>query len=186
MARRTKGGGSIYKRKDGRWMAQYYVNGERKTYTDRSKAKVKAKLQEVNSAIAQGKYTDTGSQTLGQWLDEWLDNYAKDSVKLSTYISYETYIRAHIKPTIGNVKMKDLSVSTLQNFLVGLKNSGRTDKQKGGLSAKTIKNIHLMLHASLQQATDNNLIIQNYAEGANHPESWIKRCVFLTEPNSSH
>lgn len=84
-------------------------------------------------------------------------------------VTYETYIRAHIKPTISNVKMKDLNVSTLQKFLVGLKDSGRADKQKGGLSAKTIKNIHLMLHASLQQATDNNLIIQNFAEGAKSP-----------------
>lgn len=170
MARRTNGEGSIYHRKDGRWMALYYVDGERKTLTDRSKAKVKAKLQEINYAIAQGTFTDTGNQTLGQWLDEWLDNYAKDSIKLSTYISYETYIRAHIKPNIGNVRMKDMSVGTLQKFLVGLKDSGRADKQKGGLSAKTIKNIHLMLHAALQQATDNNLLNQNYAEGAKSPK----------------
>ena len=170
MARRTRGEGSIYQRKDKRWTVQYYVNGERKTQTYGAQAKARAKLLEINNALAQGKYSDTGSQTLGQWLEEWLDDYAKDSIKLSTYISYETYIRAHIKPAIGDIKMKDLNVSALQKFLVGLKKTGRADNREGGLAAKTIKNIHQMLHAALKQAVDSNLISQNYAEGAKSPK----------------
>lgn len=170
MARRTKGEGSIYQRKDKRWTVQYYVDGERKTKTFGTQAKARAKLLEIKNALAQGIYSDTGNQTLRQWLEEWLENYAKDSIKLSTYISYETYIRAHIKPAIGDIKMKELSVSALQKFLVGLKKSGRVDNRQGGLSAKTIRNIHQMLHAALKQAVDSNLINQNYADGAKSPK----------------
>lgn len=170
MARRTRGEGSIYQRKDGRWTAQYYVDGQKKTNTYSSQAKAKARLLEVNNAIAQGNFSDPGGKTLGQWLDDWLENYAKPAIKLSTYISYETYIRAHIKPSIGDVKLKNMSVDTLQRFLMEKTRAGRADNRKGGLSAKTINNIHKMLHSALQQATENGLISRNYAEGVRPPK----------------
>ena len=33
--------------------------------------------------------------TLGEWLDRWLEIYIRPTVKLSTYCSYELYIRGH-------------------------------------------------------------------------------------------
>ena len=170
MARRTKGEGSIYQRKDGRWTAQYYIDGEKKTNTYGTQAKAKARLLEVNTALSQGNFSNPGSKSLGQWLDEWLENYAKTSIKLSTYISYETYIRAHIKPSIGNTKLKNLSVDILQRFLMDKTKSGRADNRKGGLPSKTVNNIHKMLHAALQQATENGLISRNYTEGVRPPK----------------
>ncbi|MBQ6207255.1 MAG: hypothetical protein IJK52_09255, partial [Oscillospiraceae bacterium] len=41
--------------------------------------------------------------TLGDWLDRWLEVYIRPTVKLSTYCSYELYIRGHIKPNIGGL-----------------------------------------------------------------------------------
>lgn len=182
MSRRTRGEGSIYQRKDKRWTRQYYIDGERKTNTYKTQAQARARLLEVTNAVAQGSYADPGDQTLEQWLDEWLEDYAKNSVKLSTYISYETYIRAHIKPSIGDVKLKALSVDVLQKFIVGKSSDGRADNRKGGLSPKTVRNINQMLHAALQQAVENGLIARNFEEGVRPPKVENKEMRVLSRP----
>lgn len=180
MSRRTRGEGSIFQRKDKRWTAQFYINGEKKTKTYRTQAEAKEKLLEVKNALRQGNYCDPHGMTLGEWFDEWLENYARPSIKLSTYISYETYVRAHIKPAIGQVKMKDLNVELLQHFITGKSRSGRADNRKGGLSAKTIKNILIMLHEALKQAVENGLIPRNYAEGVHPPKAEEKEMRVLS------
>lgn len=182
MSRRTRGEGSIYQRRDKRWTCQYYIDGERKTNTYKTQAQARAKLLEVTNAVAQGSYVDSGDQTLGQWLDEWLEDYAKNSIKLSTYISYETYIRAHIKPSIGEVKLKNLSVDVLQKFIVNKSRGGRADNKKGGLSPKTVKNINQMLHVALQQAVENGLLARNFEEGVRPPKVENKEMRVLSRP----
>ena len=103
-------------------------------------------------------------------------------MKLSTYISYETYIRAHIKPSIGDVKLKALSVDVLQKFIVGKSRDGRADNRKGGLSPKTVRNINQMLHAALQQAVENGLIVRNFEEGVRPPKVENKEMRVLSRP----
>lgn len=68
------------------------------------------------------------------------------------------------------MKLKNMSVDTLQRFLMEKTRAGRADNRKGGLSAKTINNIHKMLHSALQQAAENGLISRNYAEGVRPPK----------------
>ena len=41
--------------------------------------------------------------TVTEWMDQWLETYARPVIKLSTYTSYETYIRGHVKPEIGSL-----------------------------------------------------------------------------------
>ena len=53
---------------------------------------------------------------LQDWLDTWYEIYAKPFVKKSTLVSYECYIRLHIKPYIGNIKLCDFNTMTFQRF----------------------------------------------------------------------
>ena len=108
--------------------------------------------------------------SLGDWLDRWLELYAKNSIKLSTYISYETYIRRHIKPALGQILMKDLTIGDLQKFLTDKLVQGRADGQEGGLSAKTVQNIHKMLLPALEQAKMEGILTENLAAGVNPPK----------------
>ena len=51
MARRTTGEGSIYQRKDGTgWVAQVSADGQRKTFTGKTRKEAKAKLDEYRKA----------------------------------------------------------------------------------------------------------------------------------------
>jgi len=173
--KRANGEGTIRQRKDGRWEGLYTVNYKRKSVYGKTQAEVRKKLNEVLNDINNGMYIENTNITLGAWLDEWLEVYAKPSVKLSTYGSYEGYIRNHIKPEIGKVKLSVLRADILQKFFNQKLTNGRCDKvkdtntnklvtRKGGLSEKTIKNMYNMIHSALKQAYRNGLVNQNVSE----------------------
>ena len=161
--RRTNGEGSIYKRKDGRWTAQYVDDGKRKFILGKTQAEVKTKLRDAFNDIEKG-ITVNGDLTLGEWMQNWLEQYARPSIRNSTYISYETYVRAHVIPSIGTIKMKNLTVDTFQRFFNEKVKLGRFDR-KGGLSAKATKNLFTMMKIAMEQAKENDLNKKNFLEG---------------------
>ena len=101
--------------------------------------------------------------TLAEWLDKWYNLYAKPFLKTSTLVSYNGYIKNHIKPFIGQLKLTDLNGIVLQEFFNEKYKSGRVDHE-GGLSEKTVLNIRQMLHAALRKALENGFIPANYVE----------------------
>ena len=178
----SKGGLNIYKRKDGRYEGRYPKGINPKTgrmkygyiYGD-SEKDVKQSLIKTTNDIQTGKYIEKNKMTLGYWMEEWLEVYAKPHVKQSTYVSYHTYIKKHIQPEIGKIKLSGLRADMLQKFFNEKAKGGRLDKAKnpetgklelksGGLSDKTLKNIYNTLHAALKQAYENELIPKNYVE----------------------
>jgi integrase len=165
--RRSNGEGSIYKRKDGRWTAQYIVDGQRKFILGKTQSEVKTKLREAFNDLENGIIVNN-DLTLGEWMINWLEQYAKPSIRQSTYISYETYVRAHINPVIGQIKMKSLSVDTFQRFFNDKTKLGRLDG-KGGLSSKTTKNLFMMIKTSMEQARENDLIKKNFLDSVKLP-----------------
>lgn len=130
MARRGKGEGSLYQAKDKSWIYQYTVNGTRRTKRFGRKSDANLFIRQLAAEdgtvgaepeqlteqttlpmpepapvqVRQKKEPQKKTEpelTVGEWLDRWLEKYARPTVKLSTYCSYELYIRAHIKPQIG-------------------------------------------------------------------------------------
>ena len=77
---------------------------------------------------------------------QWIHNYAAISVRPSTYISYEGYVHNHINPILGQIPLQHITPVIIQNFYNQKYESGRTDG-RGGLSAKTIRNLHNMRDA---------------------------------------
>ena len=57
---------------------------------------------------------DASALTAGQYLDTWLLNI-KGTVRQRTWERYEQLVRVHIKPALGNFKLKDLTRSHLIN-----------------------------------------------------------------------
>ena len=115
MRKRGQNEGTIRKRKDGRWEARATI-GKRpdgkpklKYIYGKTRQEVSAKLSKVLAALAENSYINESNISFVQWLNNWLETYARPSIKLATYTSYETYIRGHITPYFGNIKLKDLT-----------------------------------------------------------------------------
>lgn len=117
--KKANGEGSITKRKDGRYMGRYTVESKRKAVYGDSFEEVRQKLNEILNEIAKGAYVEPNKYSVEKWLREWLELYSLPTVKRSTYISYEGYVRIHLVPEIGQIKLTSLSTRDLQKFFKG-------------------------------------------------------------------
>lgn len=178
MARRSKGEGTICRRKDGLWMAQATIgiNPEtgkprRKTFYGKTRREVAEKLNTILHEIQQGSYIEPSQVTVEQWLSDWLEG-RKPHIEESTWSAYEVMARCHITPSLGKVKLKDLRTRDLQMLL--------NNKLAEGLSSRTVKYIYTTINMALKQAVKERLIPYNPAEGVELPKQEKKEMKTLT------
>jgi len=170
--RNAHGSGTIRKRKDGVWEARYTTgyNSDtgkqiQKSVYGKSQSVVRKKLQAACAAIDIGNYIEPSKLTVGQWVDIWLKEYT-GSIKPLTLKSYKVAINNHIKPSLGSIKLSSLGAHSIQAFYNKLLNGS---EEIPGLSPKTIKNIHGVLHKTLQQAVKINYIRDNPSNACDLP-----------------
>lgn len=151
MARR---GENIYKRKDGRWEARipngFYPNGKRKYRSlyahSYNEVKQMQQLYLTQKELISGASNIRVVDLSEQWLRK-----IKISTKESTYYCYQGLIQRHILPDLGGISLKQLNTETMDQFISNKLNHGRLDG-KGGLSAKTVRDILCILKAMISYA----------------------------------
>ena len=106
-------------------------------------------------------------QTLGDYLPTWAADLAsRGEIRRSTAMSYETSVRVHLVPRLGKVQLQQLTRGDIKAAYEQLRIGGRARGARGGLSAKTVHNVHLCLHRALNDALDEGLVKSNAANGA--------------------
>lgn len=176
---RVNGEGNIRLRADGRWEVRITVGYDFATgkpkrisrYTDKQEEAVKL-LHEL-SFIRETSPKNFHSVTLGEWLDLCLNVYMKNTLKQSTYSSYEGYIRVHFKPALGNILLKDITPRLLQHYY-------NYKSEQEGLAPKTIVNLNLFLHKALSYAVNEGYIMSNPAASINLPRGDKPQIEILT------
>ena len=136
------------------WTAYWYtdtVEGRRQQskggFTSHTSAQ--AFLTEAMAALSGGVFAEPVKVRLGEYLIErWLPT-RELSLRPSTLSSYEVAIKRHVLPAIGELKIQQVTPDRLDRFY--------TQLSKQGLSPKTIRNIHVMLHKALHDAMRKNL-----------------------------
>ena len=176
MSRRGKGEGSITKRNDGTWQASIQIGitdsgkPKRKYYYGKTRKEVQEKLSKAVHEVNQGTFKEPSKLTVGEWLDTWINEYMKNNIRSTTWESYEAQIRVHIKPEIGKVKLSQLQTKHIQALLNAKFEGGRHDGKEGGLSNRSIKYIHTVLHSALEQALKENMLIVNPCNAVKMPK----------------
>jgi integrase len=155
--RRGHNEGSIYKRKDGRWVGVLTVGGlKRKSYYGRTRPVVQAKLTAAAAGLSGGVIPQTNERlTVGQFLTDWLSDTAQPSVRPSTFKGYEGKVRTHILPGLGTVRLVKLTPQNLEAFL--------NQKRAAGLSPQTVQHLRAILRAALSDAVRWSLVPRNVA-----------------------
>lgn len=196
MAKRANGDGSVRKvtrtrggKKYDYWEARYTAGVDlgtgkliRRSITGKTQKEVAQKLKAATAAIDSGTYIAPNKQTLGQWLDIWQKTYLGD-VKPRTREIYADDIRLHILPALGAVRLEALTTHEIQQFYNDLGKPSKT--QAAGLSPKTIKNIHGVLHKALRQAVENGYLRFNPADACKLPRAEKKELTPLDEAQMS-
>jgi len=157
--------GSIYRRKNGTWAAQYTVwtaeGRKRRSVSGKTRAEVSRKLTEAMADRDDGLLYDAGKLTIGEYLDDWLADAVKGTVKETTYANYAYITHKHISPTLGHVKLKTLTPAHVRGFY--------GEKARTNLSPATVKKMHVVLRKALSQAVSDGLIPRNAADSAKPP-----------------
>jgi integrase len=126
-------------------------------------------LAELVKKSHDGDYHAPDHVTLGEYLEQrWLPT-KKAQLRASTYDSYRRSIELHVAPNIGAVPLQRLTPEHLDSLYAQLLISGRRNGKGGGLSVKTVRNIHTMLHKALADAARKGTTPRNVATLADPP-----------------
>jgi integrase len=187
--------GSVYayttKRGERRWRVVFDalpdpLTGERRQTSKRgfaTKASAEAFLRRSLEKVTAGTYTQPTRVTVAAYLAEWLDGLRK---KPTTMADYRQSARVYIGPRIGGLPLQSLTPEHLDRLYRELETQGKragrcatagvTCREHGcsperhrGLSPKTVRNVHGMLHRALQEAAERGHVPRNVASLAHPP-----------------
>ena len=166
------------------WEARYTVGTDpgtgkqiQRSISGKTQKEVAQKLKAATSAIDAGTYIAPSKMTVGEWLDIWQQDYL-GGVKPFTVASYSGVIRNHIKPALGAIRLEALQAHTIQNFYNTL---AKDTESRPALSAKTVQNIHGVLHNALKQAVLNKYIHSNPTDACILPRKEKRQITPLDE-----
>ena len=126
-----------------------------------------AALRVQLSAVASGVHVRPNKVTVGEHFGEWLDGLR---LAPSTRASYRKNVRLHVEPHIGEMRLDHLTGTRLTRLYRQLEQSGRADGE-GGLSARTVRYIHTIVHSALGAAVKDGRLAVNPADKATPPSA---------------
>jgi len=164
-------GGSLIKR-GATWTAYWFVadaaaSGGRRQRTKggfRTKDQARIHLTEQLGKLQAGTWTEPSKLTVGQYLEhEWLPQ--RHDLKASTRHGYAGIITGRLVPAIGGIRLRDLTAGQIGALYAELRESGnrRGKNPTGGISERSLKHTHTVLHKALEDAVDAGLISRNPA-----------------------
>lgn len=169
-----------YTTKSGRQTINWYVvvdrgrglNGKRqqKWYGGfRTRRQAEVARTKIVGDIHSGTYLEPSRLTLSEWVAEkWLPTM-QTQVKPSTFESYQRNISQHVLGRLGSLLMREIGPTQLNSLYADLLRDGRMNGP-GGLSPKTVRYIHTIIHKALADAVDAGFLATNVAERAKPPK----------------
>ena len=162
MARRGHGEGSIYQRKDGRWVASVTLeHRKRKYFYGDTRREVQEKLKVALHEQQQGMLATGPQQLLKVYLETWLEQVYRPTVRPNTYKQFRSIVHHHLIPAFGHIAVQKLKAERIQAFYA--------QKLKEGLSPRSVAVIHAALHSALENAVKWGLVPRNVSKLVTRP-----------------
>lgn len=106
-------------------------------------------------------FVDASPLTLGAFLHQWLETAAKPRVREKTLLDYTRLADSYLIPALGHRKLSQLTPGEVQAVYAAM--------QARGLSPRTVRYVHSVLHGALEQAVRWNMLAKNVAKLVNLP-----------------
>jgi integrase len=194
-----RGRGSVYKRcgcvnaEDGRKLGRrcpllarrghgcWYFNVELPSARDGSRRRLRRGGYRSRAAadaargywLGEDANPDLSLVTVGQWLDVWLET--RHSLRPNTRRIYTQLIRDYLKPRLGGIPLRELTIGTAQAMFTAL-------LRGSSLSPASLQRIREVLRAALNGAIRRGLITTNPARWVELPSNRRPRAVVWTAP----
>src|SRR6266700_5560695 len=149
--RRGAGEGTVYQRKDGRWVAEIRLeDGKRKPLYAKTQELAIQKLHQAQYELKQGILATGPKQKVGEYLDYWLEQVKKHRLLTSSYLRYRRALNTHILPALGQIQLQKLTTRRIQEFY--------NKKGKEGQSPSSLRTMQKVLRPALAHAVKGRLI----------------------------
>jgi integrase len=163
--------GSVYQRKDGRWVAQYRDAGERVRYVYRkTKGEARKALREALKDRDEG-YVPADKLTVGPYVDGWMAE-RRNTLSGRTWRVQESMLRNRVKPHVGDVRLNKLTPADVRAMYRRLLSDG--------LTPSTVGNLHVILKQALRDAVRDRHIRSNPLDDVKPPKQQRKEKAVLT------
>lgn len=176
---------TIFERGDGRWVGRINLppdplTGEKLqpkyVYSSLPKRKgqqeVKRRVAEIVEQLEAGDMSQIYKITVKGWLEKYLKVYCAD-IEQTTRDGYEMYIKNHIIPVLGNIKLCDLKPIHIQNFYnherTVVRGKNKDGKNIIGYSEKTLLQEHRILSRAFKKAVGDGLLRRNPCQAVDSP-----------------
>jgi len=126
-----------------------------------TKKDAEKRLSELLSQLDNGIYVQPKKTTLADFLEMWLNEYAKNNLSPRGFERYSGIIRKHLIPDLGKVTLTLLKPEHLQKHYAA--------KLNDGLSSRTVRYHHALIHVALQTAVKWGLVSRNVADAVDPP-----------------
>src|ERR687894_1833081 len=164
--RRGNNEGSIYRRKDGYWVGQYGIEtatGRKTRYIyGKRREEVREKLTKAIADRDGGLVYDADNMTVGEYLDRWLNDSVRDTVRQRTWERYEQFVRVHLTPALGKIKLAKVTPAHVRGLY--------RDKLNSGLAPRTVLHIHRAFSKALKQPAADGLTPRTPAAPVKPPQ----------------
>ncbi|MGE5764987.1 MAG: tyrosine-type recombinase/integrase, partial [Mycobacterium leprae] len=136
----------------------------------RTKREAEAAVSELIGAVNRGTYVAKTRQTLAAFAEEWLAAIAP-TVRPATHYSYARNLRLHVLPYLGAATLVAIDAGSLNRLYARLLADGRRNTKGGGLSPRSVRYVHTILHRVLKDAVKLGRLARNPADAADPPRS---------------
>lgn len=99
-----------------RYKGYITINGNRRTFTGKTKTEVNKWFDKVNHSADMGTYVKASGITFKTYLPHWLEHERAIARKESTVAEYERLARYDLMPFFENKKMDKITVSTINTY----------------------------------------------------------------------
>jgi len=153
--------GSVYQRKDGRWVAQYRdARGKVRYVYRKTRGEAKKALREALRDRDEG-YVPADKLTVGLYLDGWMDE-RRDTVTPRTWRTQESMLRNRVNPYIGDVRLCKLTPADVRAMYRRLLSDG--------LTPSTVGRVHAILKQSMRDAVRDKYLRANPLDDVKPPK----------------
>ena len=157
--RRANNEGSIFQRKDGRWVgaaaAGYDDEGKlvRKYVYGKTRMEVANKLSELTNRIESDSFDYVDKNNLSTLMNEWLLVFKKNQVAPRTFEGVYSKFKKHIEPKIGNMKIDEVSTLTIQKVL--------NQMLEDGYSLDVVRKTKVVFNQFFDYAVQHKFVVNN-------------------------
>ena len=123
-------------------------------------------LRRLLTEFEEQTYVAPSDVSVADYMEAWLRGHSMVAAE-NTLEVYAVQARAYVTPYLGGTPLQDLTPTDLDALYATLLERGRRDGK--GLSRKTVRNVHVMLHRALEDAVAADRIKRNPAARAKPP-----------------